>query len=142
MPVYFGLPLTLIEIIRILGLDNDENIDKIKNEHSRYYGCYLCDYLNKVLMNKQDKLEVHKIIQIYPTDKGQYVLGYEVVEVANVWDNLLSVDNMIILLFELKNKFKKDVTLLNIDLSYVSIEHMEGYPTYEKNPEPYILEWS
>ena len=37
----------------------------------------------------------------------------------------MTVDNMIILLLKLKYKFNKDMRLLNADLSYVYIEHME-----------------
>jgi len=141
MPVYFGLPLTISESIRILGLDMDSDILKIKKDYSSYYDHHLFIYLNKYLVDKQDKIATNNIIQIYSTDKGQYVLGYELIEISDVWNNIMSVDNMIILLLKCKNKFNKDIKLLNIDLSHVEIEHMENYPTYEVLPEPYILEW-
>ena len=47
MTLYFGLPLTYMETIRILGLDYDLIINKIKKSYSgTYFDPYIVEYIN------------------------------------------------------------------------------------------------
>jgi hypothetical protein len=141
MPVYFGLPININEAIRIIKLDNDTMINKIKKDHPHYCTHLLYKYINEYLTKHQNINSKHKML-IYSTDKGQFVLGYELIEISDVWNNIISVDKTIVLLLELKKKFHTDIRLFQIDLSCVAIEHMESEPTYENFPDPYILEWN
>jgi hypothetical protein len=73
------------------------------------------------------------------TDKGQYILGLQVKEVGDLWDEFVEVDESIILIQIQKIKLKKIIKNLGIDLSDFMLERMEGEPLRVHNPEPYLI---
>jgi len=96
MTLYFGLPLTYMEVIRILGLDYDLIIKEIKKSYSgTYFEPYIVEYINKYLSN----------IQLHSTDKGQYILGYEIEDVSVFNKKFINVDEFIIKIINLKTHY-------------------------------------
>lgn len=134
MPLYFGIPLTIKEAIRILNLDLEKITKKVKEQ--KYYD----DYTFVKITN--DYLQKISTIRIYCLDKGLCVCGFIINEPYNVWTKFINVDEIIIKLLNLKILFQKEIENLNGDLSEVTLEYMEGIPEIIKNPIPYILEWS
>lgn len=142
MPVYFGLPLNITEIIRLLNINISEcNNPTVSNkfgtvtynlndEHAKY--------LVVTNLLKKNKSKMH----IFTTDKGQYILGYSVQEIRDVWNNFTNVDEFIEILNKLKNDFEEDINILNIDLFHVELERMENTSVYVNYPKPYIIDWS
>lgn len=142
MPVYFGIPVSCKEAFRIFGLD----IESVKNrliergiKKSWISDCYFIEDLNK-------HLETYPVkIQVYSTDKGQNIIGYEVEEPSNVWSKFINVDDFVTLLIQLKVKFSEEMATIGADLSEVTLEYMEGddeNPEKVKNPSPYIISYT
>lgn len=142
MPVYFGLPLNITEIMRLLNINvsecnNPKVIDKFgtftyngNDEHAKYL------VITSHLKKNNSKMN------IFTTDKGQYILGYRIHEIRDVWNDFTNVDKFIEILNELKNDFEEDINILNIDLFHVELERMENTSVYVNYPKPYIMEWS
>ena len=78
-------------------------------------------------------------IKIFNTDKGQYIIGYELKEVSDLWNKFINMDELIILILKLKKQFYDEMQILNADLAEVTLEHMEGEHEIVKNPVPYII---
>ena len=139
MTVYFGIPVTIIEAYRIFGINIENTIEEILKKYNLtreiYIDGYLVDVLNKYLKESCK-------IKIYSTDKGMYVIGYEIKEVSNVSDTFINMDNFIILLLQLKKLFIEETIRLNADLSKVNLAYMEGNDNdIVSNPIPYIISW-
>ena len=132
MPLYFGLPLTIEEICRILKL-NDKDIQY--EDLDPYYLKYLA--VNRYL----DELSLDIRIRVWPTDKGQNVLGYQIEQTDDVWRRFCSADELIMLLIKLKTRFAVEITKLNADISEVRLEYMEGEPQTKYNPDPFVISW-
>jgi hypothetical protein len=121
-----------METIRILGLDYDLIIKEIKKSYTgTYFEPYIVEYINKYLSN----------IQLHSTDKGQYILGYEIKDVSVFNKNFINVDEFIIKIINLKTEFAKEMSKLNADLRQVTLEHLEDEPEIVNNPIPYIIGW-
>jgi hypothetical protein len=136
MTVYFGLPVTCNEAIRIFGLNLETIINYIKINKKytgTYYDPYIVEYIN---MHFKD---ASVNIKIFNTDKGQYIIGYELKEVSDLWNKFINMDEFIILILKLKKQFYNEMRVLNADLAEVTLEHMEGEPEIVKNPVPYII---
>ena len=58
-------------------------------------------------MNKY--LKMNTTIQIFLTDKGQYIIGYEIEEPSNVWSKFINIDNFI-------NKFSEEICYIKCRL--------------------------
>lgn len=142
MTTYFGIPVCIREVLRILRKDIEtveQNIlNKLNKKKDDYY--YIDDIILKEMNNYLKTSSTD--IKIFPTDKGQYIFGYEIKEPSNVWNKFINVDNFVILIMNLKNKFLEEMTILNADLSEVTLEFMECSIKDRikvKNPIPYII---
>jgi hypothetical protein len=71
-------------------------------------------------------------IRFHSTDKGQYIIGYEIKEPSK----FINVDEFIVKIINLKTQFTKEMEILKADLSQVTLE---GDPEVVKNPIPYII---
>ena len=136
MTVYLGLPITCKEAIRILGL----NLDNIINEIRIKYKCEEnYDYDSYFFEDINEYLRVSTKIRFHSTDKGQWIVGYEIEEPSDVSIKFINVDEFIIKIINLKTQFTKEMEILKADLSQVTLEYMEGIPEVVKNPIPYII---
>ena len=136
MTVYFGLPVSCKEAIRIIGLNLELLIIQLKNKYKNigdYIDPYIIEGINDYFNQQFLK------IKIFGTDKGQYIIGYELTEVSDVWNKFINMDEFIILILKLKKQFYDEMQVLNADLTEVTLEHMEGEPEIVKNPVPYII---
>jgi len=142
MTTYFGIPVCIREVLRILRKDIEtveENIlNKLNKKKDDHY------YIDNIILKEMNEyLKTSSTdIKIFPTDKGQYIFGYEIKEPSNVWNKFINVDNFVILIMNLKNKFLEEMTILNADLSEVTLEFMECSIKDRikvKNPIPYII---
>lgn len=124
---YFGLPLDMCEIYRLLNLTHKYD----PNKYSFSQSDYIFDYLK----SKNVKMS------IYSTDKGQYILGYTIPEIHDVWHNFCKADDLIDILFNLKKLFYEETIKLNICLQNVTLEHMEGEPTLVAEAKPVVIVW-
>jgi len=135
--LFFGIPVTIEEAYRIFKID----IEAIKQEivlkynFSMYHTIQarLCDYINSYLKNQNLKIEV------LPTDKGQYIIGYKIEEEVTPWGEFKNIDDFIILLLNLKKQFSREIVVCNADLTIVTLERMEGEPEVVNNPIPYLI---
>lgn len=74
------------------------------------------------------------------TDKGQYILGLEVKEVADLWDNFVSVDKGLVLILEQKIKLLQLIKDAGLDLSNLLIQPMDtDEQILVHNPSPYLI---
>jgi len=136
MTLYFGLPVTCKEAIRILGLNLQSLVNQIKNKY-KFIGEYLDPYIIEGINNYFEKQSLE--IKIFGTDKGQYIIGYELKEVYDVWNKFVNTDEFILLILNFQKLFKNEMQILNTDLTQVTLEHMEGDSEIVKNPIPYII---
>lgn len=124
---YFGLPLNVCEIYRLLNLE-----DKYDPTN---YSFRQVEYIQNLLKSKNVKMSVHS------TDKGQYILGYTIPEIHDVWNNFCKADELIDILFNLKKLFYEETIQLNINLHNVTFEHMEGDPCLVAEAKPVVVVW-
>jgi hypothetical protein len=143
MPVYFGLPVTCQEAYRIFGIDLEmvkRDLIERKNINQRFMNVwYFADELNKHFE------QCDKKIRLFSTDKGQFVLGYEIAEVSDVWNKFINMDELVILLAKLKSQFGEEMLDLKADLKKVTLEYMEGdedNPETVSFPTPYIISFN
>jgi hypothetical protein len=151
MPVYFGLPLNINEIMRLLNITphKPEQVAKEYTNSTKYTEYNESEYAEYFKYDDQyakyltvkSYLKNKSNIDIFSTDKGQYILGYTIDEIRDVWNNFTNVDELIEILNKLKNDFEKDINILNIDLFHVELERMENNPVYVNCPKPFIMEW-
>jgi hypothetical protein len=74
------------------------------------------------------------------TDKGQYILGLEVKEVKDLWENFVSVDKAIVLILEQKIKLLHLIKKEGLDLSNLLIQPMDtDEQILVHNPSPYLI---
>ena len=135
MTVYFGIPLTCYEAVRILGLNINTIINDIKVKRKcvdDYHVIHITEELNEYL-------RVSTKIRIFYTDKGQCIIGYEIVELSDLWKKFINADEFVIRIVTLKTQFTKEMEILKADLSQVTLEHMEAEPEVIKNPIPYVI---
>jgi len=110
MPLYFGLPVCCDEAYCIFGLDLEYYIDKvieeknIKREQVHYY--YLIEYVRVYLKKNNTKIKIHS------TDKGQYIIGYEIKEVSDISNSFINADEFVDLLVNLKIQFTNEMNEL------------------------------
>ena len=133
MPTYFGLPLNLNEIIRILNLSTlmDNTFESFTRQIYDY------EIYNKI--RKHIKSSTN--LDLFITDKGQYILGYEIKEINDVWNNFVDADQLIEILKQLKINFEEDMLTLNADLFHVELERMENDNIYVNYPKPFVIQW-
>jgi hypothetical protein len=86
--------------------------------------------------------KINSDLNIFSTDKGQCIFGYKIECVEDVWDNFVDVDNFIVILKDLKIKFKNDLLNLNVDESEIVFERMENDNVTMYNPKPCVINWN
>lgn len=98
--------------------------------------CYFIDYLNKFFIDLEMKMRV------FYTDKGQCIIGYEIVEVSNFSKKFLNADQLIVLFGSLKELFTMETEKYWENFKEVLLEHMEDEPEIVFFPVPYVIEYS
>ena len=138
MPLYFGLPVTCREAFRLFDLDFDEIVSDIMKTHkltiNMHMDCYFVGRLNKFFKEKGMRMKT------FYTDKGQCIIGYEIVEVSNFQKKFIDVDQFIIQLTNLKTEFSMETKIFERNFRHVILEHMEDEPETANFPEPYMIE--
>lgn len=132
MTVYFGFPVSYQEAFRIL---------KQSLEPKDFYsGSDILNKLNEYFSKKNVE------IRLFTTDKYQFIIGYEIPEIGDVWHKFVNVYEFINLLGQLREKFSIEMKLLDADISEIRIEYMEGDneepSNLIKNPIPYVISYS
>jgi len=140
MPLYFGLPVCCDEAFRIFDLDLEYYIDKVIEEKNmkreQVFYIYLIEYVRKYLKKNNTKIEIHS------TDKGQYIIGYEIKEVSDISNSFINVDEFVDLLAKLKNQFSYEMNELNAKWSNITLERLEGDELKVIDPVPYVIEYN
>jgi len=140
MPLYFGLPVTCAEALRLFGLDFEdikyETMQKNKLTENMYMDCYFVDYLTSFFKRQQMDM------RIFYTDKGQCIVGYEIKEVSVFQKNFINVDHFLIQLASLKSLFSTETEKWRSNFREVVLEHLEDEPETVEFPEPYIIEFN
>lgn len=102
----------------------------------------ICKFFN---VNSEEGIDIKKLIkekselELHSTDKGQFILGLEVKEARDLWENFIEVDNAIILILQKKKLVKELFEKARIDLTEFYLEKMEGEPERVYNPLPYLI---
>lgn len=130
MPLHFGLPISVLEACRLLGID----FARMEDDPFRRY--HMEEKISKIL-----KDDLSSDLKLYPTRKDQCILGYVIYEAMDVWDNFCSPDDLIVLLLKFKRKFAAEITRLGIDLSCITLQPMEGEERIVSYPEPFVMSW-
>ncbi len=144
MPTYFGLPLNLNEIIRILNISTiiDNTFELIMNkQHNKNRQLYDYEINNFKFYEIRKYVKSHTKLDLFVTDKGQYILGYKIIQIADVWNNFVDADQLIEILKKLKIDFEEDMLTLNAELFHVELERMENDNIYVNYPKPFIIQW-
>jgi hypothetical protein len=110
--LYVGYPITYETACYIFHRPFSNNIESYINEHG---------------------------LNLVRVDKGLFVLGLQVTEVSDLWNNFISVDNSLIKIIEAKTKVVELIKKAEGDLSDFSIQHMEGDKERVYNPQPYLI---
>jgi hypothetical protein len=140
MPLYFGLPVVCKEAFRLFSLNfeevKSEVMRKYKLSENMYMDCYFVDYLNAFF--EREKMD----IRIFYTDKGQCIVGYEIIEVNIFQKNYINVSKFVTLLQYLKTAYAQTTAKYIENFSEVELEHMEDEPETVKFPEPFIIDFN
>ena len=102
----------------------------------------ICKFFN---VNSEEGIDIKKLIkekselELHSTDKGQFILGLEVKEARDLWENFIEVDNAIILILQKKKIVKELFEKARIDLIEFDLEKMEGEQERVYNPLPYLI---
>ena len=122
---YIGFPVSLEEAIRLTK-------DHIRNQNESPDDIHDENQLNRILW----KFSTLNYVWI---DKNQCILGFDVKNVARQFWDVKSVDDVLLELLETKQRFKQEISRLNLDLSTVTFCHMEEEDTIHHNPEPCVF---
>jgi hypothetical protein len=142
MPLYYGIPVCIEEACNIFRLNIEDITEKAikkykisENERAYFYTmqCVLADYLNFYLNSKNIK------IKLLSTDKGQYIIGYEITEISVFKYEFINSDQFILKLNNLKLQFMEEMEYINANLTIVTLEHLEDVPEIVNNPIPYVI---
>lgn len=125
MSAYIGFPVSLEEAIRLME-------DHIRNQNESPEAIQTQSDLNRILK----KFTSIRHVWI---DKNQCILGLQISNVVTQFWNTVTVDDVLLELLETKQQFKKEMILLNLDLSTVTFCHMEDEDTVHHNPEPRVF---
>lgn len=81
-----------------------------------------------------------KGFDFYYTDKGQYILGLEVKEVADLWEKFVNIDKALVLILEQKIKLLQLIKKEGLDLSNLMLQPMDtDEQILVHNPQPYLI---
>ena len=138
MPIFFGIPVKSNEAFRLFNLDFETVKYGIMKKHNlkdnMYMDCFFIDYLNNNF-----KICGHNI-RTYYTDKGQFIIGYEITELLNCNRKFTNVDQFIIMLTNLKTQFVIEMQKYKDNFRNVILEHLEDEEEEVSFPLPYIIE--
>jgi hypothetical protein len=84
-------------------------------------------------------------LDVYSTDKGQYIIGIQVNEFNDMWNHFTNVDESITLLLKYKKLFKEKMRKASANTGHVVIEYMESCEDDAEiifDPEPYVINWN
>jgi hypothetical protein len=136
MPLYFGIPVCLDELMKLLDisflLDENEKCMSREEYISRNY----YKLLKIVEMEVKSKMTD---ISIHHTDKGQIILGYQVEGVNNISNNIIDIDDFTILMIRLKRKFEEEIVTFNIVNETVDLFRIENAPILNRKLKPYLI---
>jgi hypothetical protein len=144
MTLYFGIPVSYEEALRIFRINKEEvalhSMKKFNIKvREKIYDHHYFEYIKSFLNNKNSE------IKIYATDKSQYIIGYIMEENSDINKKYVNVDETIILLLQLKLKFTTEMDILNTDLTNIKLEYIKGDKKTEiiiNNPMPYVICWN
>jgi hypothetical protein len=145
MPTYFGLPLNIDEIIRILNISTilDNAFELIMNkQHNKNRQLHDYDIEQFKIHEIRKYIKSRTKLDLFVTDKGQYILGYKIIQISDVWNNFINADQLIELLKQFKVDFEEDMLTLNAELFHVELERMENDNIYVNYPQPFVIEWN
>ena len=129
---YLGYPVSLPEAFRIFNIEFDT--EAYENGRMSYQN------IQKYIETAEEYFRNHSThFGIYPTDKGQYIVGYIIRDFCDVWTDFCSVNKAISLLVDLKTQFAVDLIKLNADVTEVTLEGMESEPKIVHSPEPFVM---
>ena len=122
---YIGFPVSLEEAIRLME-------DNIRNQNESPDTIHTGGDFNHILKKFTD-------LRFIWIDKNQCIFGVELQNVAcQFWDTK-TVDEVILEILEAKQRFKKEITRLHLNLEEVTFCHMEDEDTVHTNPEPCVF---
>lgn len=124
---YFGLPVSSEEAFRLLGLLHQYNPENNSRTH--------INTVNQHLSEKNIQM------RLYPTDKGQFVLGYIVHDAHDVWRDMVTASQYINTLVFMQSLFYYECNTLHIPLTNVFIQPMEDDTMMVERAEPFIITW-
>jgi hypothetical protein len=102
----------------------------------------VCKFFN---VSSEEGINVEKLtkekseLELFSTDKGQFILGLEVKESSDLWYKFTSVDDTLILILQKKKLVKELFEKAKIDLSDFMLEKMEGEPERVHNPPLFLI---
>lgn len=132
MPLYFGLPVSINEAFRIVGINIEGLLNEIVKEKEWDRRIIEDGHLVYVL---NSHLTLHEVtLEIFSNYKGHCIIGYEIQEIAIATGNSMNVDEFILLLTAFKARFKVEMTQLDADLSAVELNG-----DIVQNPVPYVM---
>lgn len=132
MPLYFGLPLNLEELLKILNVPIQFTPNEKYTTREEYITREYYKLLKIVEMETKSKM-TH--ISLHHTDKGQIVLGYEI-----GYFDFIDIDNFTILMIDLKNKFEREIESFNIEPGTIlNLTRIEYDPLVVNNLKPYLV---
>ena len=98
-----------------------------------------CIIFNRPFSNNIESHINEHGLNLFTVDKGLFILGLQVTEVSDLWNNFISVDDSLIKIIEAKTKVVDLIKNAEGDLSDFSIQHMEGDKERVYNPQPYLI---
>ncbi len=119
---YIGITIEIEEALRLLNLDP---------ELCRNY--YHTEPIDRYLNDKESCLRFLYV------DKGVCILGLPLMGEPQYWPPMMGVQNSILQIRDLTQKFRDEVQRLKIDLSKVTIAVMESESIEMENPEPFLI---
>ena len=78
-------------------------------------------------------------LELYSTDKGQYILGLKVDPIAHLGGPFVSVDDGLIHILEQTKKVAECIQKAAVDMSDFMIQPMEDEEIRVHNPPPYLI---
>jgi hypothetical protein len=142
MPLFYGIPVCLEEACNIFRFKIEDITQKAiqkykiaENQKQHFYTiqCVVFDYLNFYLDSNNVK------IKVLCTDKGQYIIGYEITEISVFKYEFINSDQFTLKLNDLKLQFTEEMETINANLTTVTLEHLEDIPEIVNNPIPYVI---
>ena len=129
--IYIGIPISAKEACRIFNQPFNNEIYSYKQ----------IEPLKKWMKNFHNINNKYHLC-IFPTDKGQHILGYEIEEFYNSGREFKTVGQCVSIISVLRAKFYEDITTMSGNIQNVEIYGIEEYPfTFFGMAEPYVIEY-